>query len=903
MKKERRTDPRPLKTRRVVYNSRLSAFISVHSLLVFLPRFSFFIFPFAFFLLPCEAAVPVLKALEPRGAQQGQVFTLKLKGEGLAAGGELSTTLPGTVSRLAPSADLAVPDSELPWLVQLNEQAGVGLYPIRIRTEEGLSNVLLFSVGTFPEVVEKESLLVDQRQRELEKQRNDTLETAQPVAVPVTINGTLVGPDRDCYRFRAKAGERLVLEVEARRAGSAIDPVIRVLEGTGRELASNNDAVGLGVDARVEVTFPKSGEYYALVHDARYSEQEQNFYRLKIGAYRYAEGLFPLGWQHGGQLEVELFGGNLKTPVKVKPELGVGSGSQWVMVGLPGGASLPFQFALSDRPEVLEGVERGAESLSGDPSPGLQPPSPQRGEGEKHANLLSPRPVKGRGAGGEGASGTETHNQGGEGNLASADSGIQPLRPGTVINGRISRPGEVDRYQLEVAPGQHWNFEIEAATLGTSQLDPFLSLLDPTTNKSLALADLFDKDDPYKQLVETGKAIAQRLSFTVPKGFSSVVLAVEDLLGRGGPNYGYRLLAIQESGDFSLEVAEPEVNIPLNGTAAIQVRVKRQGYRGPIHLTIPNLPDDISMSGGNIPADANLTIGYRPGYITLTAKPEAKPRAFQLQIVGETVGYEPPIRRQAIAPGMITTVMGTDQKPFKAPWLGTGLPTALAKSNPLALEVPVRHFRLPQGSVIKLPWKLTRPVQMTTPVEVDLRLSYFLKDLVIVPKPGGPENPNEGLFQISAGLTTPAVTFDFVLDGMVKKHEPIVTSPAVTVEIVPLYRLKLLSEKVEVKRGAKTEITGRVEREPGFSGGIKLRVDGLPEHVRAAEIAVEGDQNDFSLALEADPEAKPGEFQVRIASTASIPEKNEKQEYSVPDLKAHLTIAAGTSTLQAAQTN
>ena len=30
---------------------------------------------------------------------------------------------------------------------------------------------------------------------------------------------------------------------------------------------------------------------------------------------------------------------------------------------------------------------------------------------------------------------------------------------------------------------------------------------------------------------------------------------------------------------------------------------------------------------------------------------------------------------------------------------------------------------------------------MTTPVEVDLRLSYFLKDLVIVPKPGGPETP------------------------------------------------------------------------------------------------------------------------------------------------------------------
>jgi len=194
--------------------------------------------------------------------------------------------------------------------VQLKEQAPVGLYPIRVRTDEGLSNVLLFSVGRFPEMVESESLLPDLLTKELEKDRNDTLAMAQKVAVPVTINGTLRGPDQDYYRFTAKAGERLVLEVEARRAGSAIDPVIRVLDATGRELASNNDAVGLGVDARVEVGFAKAGEYYAVVHDARFSDQEQNFYRLVIGAYRYAEGMFPLGGQRGGQVEVTLFGGN-----------------------------------------------------------------------------------------------------------------------------------------------------------------------------------------------------------------------------------------------------------------------------------------------------------------------------------------------------------------------------------------------------------------------------------------------------------------------------------------------------------------------------------------------------------------------------------------------------------------
>src|SRR3989442_9072517 len=50
------------------------------------------------------------------------------------------------------------------------------------------------------------------------------------------------------------------LEVEARRMGSAIDPVLEVLDSAGHRVAYNDDAPGLGVDSRVEVTFPKRSE-------------------------------------------------------------------------------------------------------------------------------------------------------------------------------------------------------------------------------------------------------------------------------------------------------------------------------------------------------------------------------------------------------------------------------------------------------------------------------------------------------------------------------------------------------------------------------------------------------------------------------------------------------------------
>ena len=93
------------------------------------------------------AVPPVLKVLQPRGAQRGKTITLKLIGEGLKAGSEVITTLPGSLARLSPPKDLAQPDTQLPFLLQLPPEAPVDLYPLRIRTEEGLSNILLFAIG------------------------------------------------------------------------------------------------------------------------------------------------------------------------------------------------------------------------------------------------------------------------------------------------------------------------------------------------------------------------------------------------------------------------------------------------------------------------------------------------------------------------------------------------------------------------------------------------------------------------------------------------------------------------------------------------------------------------------------------------------------------------------------
>jgi len=107
------------------------------------------------------------------------------------------------------------------------------------------------------------------------------------------------------------------------------------------------------VDARLDFTFPRDGDYYAIVHDARFSEQKQNFYRLKVGNFAYADGIFPLGWKRGEKLDVDFFGGNLRVPAKTAVDLSsIGSKLEFTRLNVPGEpGSLPFLFVVGDLPK------------------------------------------------------------------------------------------------------------------------------------------------------------------------------------------------------------------------------------------------------------------------------------------------------------------------------------------------------------------------------------------------------------------------------------------------------------------------------------------------------------------------------------------------------------------------
>jgi hypothetical protein len=669
------------------------------------------------------AAAPLLTELQPRGAEAGRPFTLTAVGRNLGEGARVVSTLPASFTLVAPSPKpgmMTPPGRSLAFVVEPKADAAPGVYPVRIESASGLSNILLFTLGTFPEVMEEESLPYSA------PNRNDTIETAEPVrSSPVLVNGMLRGPERDVFRVYGKATEKRVFEVEARRAGSAIDPVLRILDATGKQLARSDDTPGAGLDARIDFTFPAEGSYYVEVTDARFSTQAQNFYRLKMGAYRYADGIFPLGGRRGEQVPVTFFGGRAGAGVKASADLRhVPATHAFATVAMPDSAALPFPFAVSDLPELVAPI-----------------------------------------------------------------TGAVPVP--SVVNGRLSQAGAVDRYRFSVTPGQKLLFEMQARELGTSRIEGIITVYDAAGKKLDSAGDKPLAEDVFAVQQSSRTSSDPFLNFTVPTGMNEITVTVEDLALRGGPAYGYRLIARPQAEDFTLTVATPYLNIPAGGTAMITVSADRRGFDGAIHLIAANLPKGVTASGGTIPKESvdsnNARTFNRRGILMLTAAAGAQIPAGELEIWGEgTAADGSKLRRRARGIGMAVDVAGATaqgvvdrQRPVTAPWLGLGLPAAVSEAAPATLAVKQTSVKqMAEGARYEYLYTWTPHGKVTPPNSVGVDI-IGARDIRIIDMKAGDDRLT-GTFAVTTTKATDPARYDLYINGRLKTDdgdETVVSEP------------------------------------------------------------------------------------------------------------------------------
>ena len=791
---------------------------------------------------------PNLADIHPHGGQQGRALRLVIEGYGVAGEIEIESTLPGSFARLGQAADedrlqkqRRPNDGNLQaavFLVEIDADAAPGLYPLRAISEDGLSNALLFRVDTVSEISEQSLRGID------------ATEAPRIDALPVVVNGTLDGAERDRYRFQAAPDERIVLEVEARRVGSAIDPMLRLLDSEGREVALNQEGPGIDVDARLDWQPPEAGEYVVEVHDARFSDQRRNFYRLKLIAasdYEYADAVFPLGARRGEETRFGLTGGSVAATREIVRT--VETENAFDTVGPPvaarASAALPFRVVVGSHPEVRERETAADEALD--------------------------TPV--------------------------------------VVNGRIDEAGEVDRYRIAAEPGRKLLIEVEGAALGASDLFGVLTVTTPDGEYLASSGDDIPDPDTFRLLSPTATSFDPWVVVEAPEGAAELHVAVEDLVGRGGPRFGYRLTATANGPDFELRLGSAELTLNSGASKPIEVGVVRRGYLGPIRLYVEDPPAGIDARDawitGEVRDNDTRTLA-RSGRILVTAGLETPRQRFDLEVWGEGMLEDGTvIRRRATVPGSVTRVRAGDgrsytteaERSFNAPWLETRLPVLLTgRTGPRLVGLAPETVRLVKGMPFDFGWKYEAPpgedAAVDPPMVVSAVIGVGVGEFRVETTEKTDYNKSEGskLIRSSDGTRhdryTVTLTGDVTIDG---RRERLYT-PGVTLEIVPGYRIEVA--RASVGSGRKGVVEGVLHREKSFRQPVELRADALPTGVvcDSTEVAPE-DDGTFRLACEASDTVEAGDYDFLITSSSWLAgEREVRAAYTTVPVAARMEV-------------
>ena len=447
--------------------------------------------------------------------------------------------------------------------ITVDERAIPGMRFLRLITANGLSNPMRFVIGQQPEITEPEPWKFDLLQFVGLTPSDDTVRPrrskSDPVALPVTLNGRILPGEEDEFSFQAKAGDQVVVSLQARNLipylADAVpgwfQAVVSLRDPRGKELAYADD-YRFDPDPVLFYRIPNDGEYRLRVRDSIYRGREDFVYRVTMGELPFLTGISPLGGRAGSEVDLTFHGGNLEDQVKRRFPIPEATGFVSLFTSGKSGPSNSIAFHVDTVPEESEREDNGRLGVAGE--------------------------IK---------------------------------LPG-IVNGSIGRPGDVDFFRVKGAGNKPMVFEIFARRLG-SPVDSSLTVFDDD-GKQIAFND--DFENPTSGL--TTHHADSRISVILPKNGQCFV-RVSDTQNRSGFTNTYRLKINQAVPTFALRVTPASLNAKPGTSARLTVHALRlDGFDGAIGLRLKEAPDGFDLKSATIPAgedhaDFSLAV---PAYTT-----------------------------------------------------------------------------------------------------------------------------------------------------------------------------------------------------------------------------------------------------------------------------------------------
>ncbi|MBN2506490.1 MAG: hypothetical protein JXQ71_07335 [Verrucomicrobia bacterium] len=456
--------------------------------------------------------------------------------------------------------------------VTIAPEAEPGARELRLVTARGVSNPLVFHVGQLREYSRKPMrtapLQVLGKEAQALRQRPPE-EVEDRVVLPCTLNGQIASGEINQYRFAARRGQRLVVITQARQ----LVPFIA-------------DAVP-GWFQPVLVLRDAHGKEVAYADDYRYQPDPVMLFEVPAAG-DYVLTIYDAIYRGREDFVYRLSVGSLPFVTSLFP------------LGAPAAAPRPPRIRgwnLEEAELVLPA--RGA-------GPGIHPVVARAGK-----FLSNPVPYA-----------LDTLPEGWDRETNNTPARAQKVTLPIMVNGRIDRPGDWDVFEFRGRSNDTLVAEVKARRLD-SPLDSVIQLTD-ASGRLLAFSD--DREDLAAGL-NTHHADSWFTARLPADGVYHVRLG--DVSGQGGDAYAYRLRLSRPQPDFALRVVPSSIAFRGKSSAAVTVyAVRRDGFSGPIRLTLHDPPAGFSAAPVTLPADKTV------GHLTLRSGLASTAAPVNLSVVG-----------------------------------------------------------------------------------------------------------------------------------------------------------------------------------------------------------------------------------------------------------------------------
>lgn len=409
------------------------------------------------------------------------------------------------------------------------------------------------------------------------------------------------------------------------------------------------------------------------------------------------------------------------------------------------------------------------------------------------------------------------------------------------FNGVLSKPGDVDYFRFAGKKGQVYDVHCYARRVG-SALDPVM-VLSHLNGGAIAAADDSIGPDSYFRI-------------TLPED-KEYVLAISDHLGKGGPNYFYRVeftpvkpsmtVGIPRAVQYSQE--RQVISVPKGNRFATLVSVARRDFGGEVVLSADGLPKGVTLNAENMAANLDIVP------VVFEAAADAPVAGTMSNLIGKHA--DPKVQIPSNFSHMTELVYGPPNQSIY--WTNTVDRLAVAVCD----EVP---FKI---SIVEPKAPLVQNGAMNLKIVAE-RKAGFKAAITIVPifNPPGvgsassvviPEGQNEVLFPLNANSGAQVRKWKTaVLGTATVGNGPVwVSSQLATIEIAPPF-VNFAMERAACEQGKATEMFCKVTHATPFTGNAAVKLVGLPPKVTAPDIQLTKDMKEIAFKVNIDKASPAG---------------------------------------------